>query len=366
MKKKTNFFGNIINKLKPIDKLTFVFVGIVLCSLLGYFFARFGIHNYEQVQVLYNEKSNIEYKVYLKDNNFFEEDYLEENRTYITSLIDYLDITFNYYIDLSKKLNGNYSYYIKGVISADKVGNSSDSYWTKEYKLTDTITEEYTNSDKLEIRENIKINYQKYNELLTSFKTEYGLSMEGHLKIILVVLNNVESEILDRDIMKETNSELDIPLTSLTIEVPIKAEGISTEGFLIDETLYDDSLIFLVTKIIGYAFFIFAGVLILFLVFMTFKEIKKESIYYKKLKKILKVYDGIIVSIKEFPKLDNFSVINVDNFEELIDAHSEVRRPINYIQKSNGATFILITEGIVYKYFLPRELFINKNDIKMR
>ena len=362
MKKNTNLFVNIMNKLKPIDKLTLVFVGVILCSLLGFVFTRFGVHNYEQVQVSYSENSNIEYRVYLKENNFFEEDYLEENRTYITSLIDYLDITFNYDIDLSEKLNGSYSYYIKGIISADKVGNTSDSYWTKEYKLTDTVTEEYIDSDRLQISENIKINYQEYNQLLTSFKTEYGLSMEGHLKIVLVVLNNVESEILDRNIMKETTSELDIPLTSLTIEVPIKADGISTEGFLIDETIYDDSLIFLVTKIIGYMFFIFAGVLILFLIFMTFRGIKKESIYHKKLKKILKVYDCIIVNIRDFPKLDNLNVINVNNFEELIDVHSEVRRPINYIHKNNGATFMLITEGIVYKYFLSRDLFSNEKD----
>lgn len=362
MKNKSNLFVNITNKLKPIDKMTVTFIGIIICSLIGFIFARFGIHNYEQKQVSYNENSNIEYKVYLKDNNFFEEEYLEENRTYITSLIDYLNITFNYDVDFSEKMSGSYSYYIKGIISADKVGDSSDSYWTKEYKLSDTITKEYTDSDKLEISKKIKIKYQDYNDLLASFKAEYGLSMEGHLKIVLVVLNNIKSDFLDRDIMKETNSELDIPLTSLTIEVPIKAEGVSSEGLLIDETVYDDSLVFLVTKIIGYVFFAFAGVLIIFLFFMLFKEIKNESIYYKKLKKILKVYDGIIVSIKEIPKLDNFNVVNVDSFEELIDAHSEVRRPINYIQKNNGSTFLLITEGIVYKYFLARELFNNTNN----
>ena len=100
-----NCLNNIKSKLKPIDKLTMVFIGILMCCLLGFIFARHGIHNYKQVQVSYKEKSDIHYKVYLKENNFFEEDYLEENRTYITSLIDYLDIDFNYNINLDEKIS---------------------------------------------------------------------------------------------------------------------------------------------------------------------------------------------------------------------------------------------------------------------
>ena len=44
-------------------------------------------------------------------------------------------------------------------------------------------------------------------------------------------------------------------------------------------------------------------------------------------------------------------------FEELIDAHSEVRNPINYITEKDGALFLLVSENMIYSYKLKRELF---------
>ena len=357
MREKFNVVGKFTRNLKHIDVMTIIFFGVIIFSLFGFINARYGIHNYEEVKVAYKENSNINYKVYLKENNFFENPYLEENKTYITSLIDYLDINFKYLINTDEHIKGQYSYYVKGIISANKLDNSDNSYWTKEYILTDKITKEYTESDKIEISENIKIKYDDYNNLLTSFKTEYGLSMDGNLKVVLVISNIVNNHIVERDILKETNLELNIPLTSLTIEVPIKTDGVSSEGLLIDEVIYDNNFKYLISKIIGYIFFSLAFVLIMILIYFIVKEAKKESVYHKKLRKILKTYDGIIVSIKEFPNLNNLNIIVVNSFEELIDAHSEIRKPIHYIQKNNGATFVLINEGIAYKYFLERKLF---------
>ena len=86
------------------------------------------------------------------------------------------------------------------------------------------------------------------------------------------------------------------------------------------------------------------------------KNLKK--IYFKK---ILKTYDGILVEVDSLPDLTKFNVIYVKSFDELIDAHSEIRRPINFIQKSSHAKFLLINEGIAWVYKFNRELF-NKKD----
>ena len=52
--------------------------------------------NYSQDVVNYVENSSIDYKVYLKKNNYFDTPFLEKNKVYITSLIDYIDIDFSY------------------------------------------------------------------------------------------------------------------------------------------------------------------------------------------------------------------------------------------------------------------------------
>ena len=86
-----------------------------------------------------------------------------------------------------------------------------------------------------------------------------------------------------------------------------------------------------------------------------------ESVYHKKLNKILRVYDGIIVNLKTMPKFVKEKLFIVNTFEELIDAHSEVRNPINYIDEKDGAIFLLMSSGYIYYYKLKRELFSENN-----
>ena len=341
-----------------IGKFKILFLLVVVFSIFGSISARIGTHNYEKVKIEYSEKNNINYKVYLKKNNFFEDEYLGMNKTYIANLIDHIDINFKYNFDLTEKVSGNYSYYIEGIISANKANGGVGNYWTKEYKLSEKKDIKYTDIEKLEINTDISIDYQQYNDILNSFKQEYGLSMDGNLKVQLVIENNITNEKIKRVIMKESSAEVNVPLTSLTIEVPIQANGSSNDGVLIDEKYYDNSLIYQILEISSYILFGMSGLCILYMVIL---EVKSENTYNKKLRKLLKVYDGILVEVANLPNLEKYDVIAVKKFEELIDAHSEIRKPINFNQKMNGVTFLLIDNGIAWVYTLKREIF-NKQD----
>ena len=80
------------------------------------------------------------------------------------------------------------------------------------------------------------------------------------------------------------------------------------------------------------------------------------------MKKILKVYDSILVEVETIPNLSKFDIISVKNFEELIDAHSEVRRPINFVYQKEGVKFLLISEGMVWIYNLKKDIFKNNKN----
>lgn len=341
-------------KYKKINKFMLTFILVMLFSILGYVLVKLGKNNYEEIQVKYEEKSNIAYKVYLKENDFFDKEYLGMNETYITSLIDYLDIDFNYELKLDEKMDGDYSYYIKGIISADQANGGNSNYWKKEYTLTETRDVEYLKRDKIEINSNVKINYQDYNDLLNTFKQEYGLAVDGKLKVMLVIENKLTNEKIERDLLKKSDVELNIPLTSLTIEVPIEAEGKTEDGYLINEKIIDTNVLYTISKVSGYTLFGFGFIGIIILLVLG---VKSETAYQRKLRKILKAYDGILVEVNSLPELDKFNVISVKNFEELIDAHSEIRKPINFVQKVNGVKFIIINEGIAWEYNLKRDLF---------
>ena len=95
-------------------------------------------------KIKYNEKSNIDYKVYLKENNFYEKDYLEKDKVYIASLIDKILIDFKYDFDIEKESNVKFNYEVIAKLSInDEVTGSN--YYEKEYKIIEKKEERISN-----------------------------------------------------------------------------------------------------------------------------------------------------------------------------------------------------------------------------
>lgn len=350
-------------RFKKIDILMMVFLGTILFSAIALILARIGFHNHVDREINFNENSKVNYRVYLNPNSFFTEEYLPENMTYVASLIDYINIDFNYDLELDDNINGIFNYYIKGTVSANPT-NSDSSYYTKEYILSDTKTINVENESNLEINDSINVDYQTYNDTLVNFRNEYGVSMEGNLSIALVVESMITDPLTQETITKNKEIELNIPLTALTIEVPIETNNESTEGVLISTEIEKSGIIYLICRICSIIAYVIAGCFTLYLIYLSFMSYKMESEYHKKLRKILKVYDGIIVNVQSKPNIENKNILTVASFEELIDAHGEIRNPINFIKEKDGATFILVADSIIYKYKLERALFSNNIEDK--
>ena len=62
-----------------------------------------------------------------------------------------------------------------------------------------------------------------------------------------------------------------------------------------------------------------------------------------------------IVNIKDLPDMDGYDVIKVESFEELIDAHSEIRKPINFYQTDDYSAFLLLSDNIIWQYVLRKK-----------
>lgn len=345
-------------KLKKIDILLMVFFATILFSVLALILARIGFHNNINREINYSENNEIDYRVYLNPNDFFTEEYLPENMTYVANLIDYIYIDFNYNLELDDNVIGTFTYYIKGTVSANPT-NSDSSYYTREYILSDTETISFENQNGVEINDNINVDYQTYNDSLVNFRNEYGVTMEGNLSVALVIESMITDPVTQKTVTRNNEIELNIPLTALTIEVPIETNIDSTDGLLLSEEIQKTGLIYLVCRICSIISYVIAGGLTLFLIYLCFMSYKMESDYHKKMRKIFKVYDGIIVNVQSMPNISSKNIVTVASFEELIDAHSEIRNPINFIKEKDGATFMLVTENITYKYKLERALFSN-------
>ena len=301
-----------MNKSKALVKfnvLIIVFLCTILFSLLAFICARLGFHSDDLVEIRYDENSDISYQVYLQPNDFFEQEFLPENMTYVASLIDYINIDFTYNMDLNDYINGTYNYYIKGIVNATP-SNSISNYYTEEYILKDVTTINYENTDNITINDNIQIDYQTYNQVLIDFRNQYGISMDGNLEVILVITNMVDDPVTGEVVSIEKELKLDIPLTTLTIEVPIEASNDdNSDTLLLTHTIENTDLIYAILRIVSIFFYVVSGIFVLTLIYLSIMSYKLESIYHKKLRKILKVYDGIIVNLKNKPNMTKGNVL---------------------------------------------------------
>ena len=341
------------NKFLQAGKYIFYLFIAIVFSLFSLYYFKMGLKNTYQEEVSYKSSSNVSYKVYLLDNDYFDEPYLGMNRTYISSLINYIDINFNYNLNFSNFVSGKYTYYIKGIIAADKVKDDDSSYWSKSYILKEPVTISYDNQNSFNIDTNAKVDYQKYNSLLNEFRKDYGISFDGTFKVQLVIESESNATNIKESIPVDSLIEVRVPLTQQVIDLSIDLSNNDNEGE-VSETIVNNTS----------SNYVFLGLGILFmsvtlcLLWLIFRYIifiyLSKSEYSKTLKKILSTYDSVIVNVSNLPNLNDLKVIEVNTFSELIDAHSEVRMPINYYEEVADckSVFVLVSTNMAWVYTL--------------
>ena len=334
--------------------LVLFIVSIVLLS--------YGFIKKEYISVNYSEDNSINYKVYLNQNNYFNTPYLEENRTYIANLINYLDIDFHYNLKLSEKINGDYTYSVIAKVKANKANGEKGNYWTNDYVLVQPKKMNLTNKDVLSINENVKVDYNKYNDVLNSFKKEYGIVPEGLLDVVLNVESTGKGEVFTEPVDISSNLSLSIPLLEKAVEANISKNAKSNNNTI---TMIDRSYASY-HKISGIAglLLLLTSVLIFISTMLNKKKFNEENIFDVTLEKILSSHDSIIANVSTLPDISDMKLIEVTEFSELIDVYNEVRMPINYYNSKAGeeAIFIIVNDNMAWRFILDKNSLENHKD----
>ena len=197
----------------------------------------------KQEVIVYTENSNIDYNVYLKENEFFEERYLGKDNQYIASLIEYIQANFEYQLECSQP-NMDFEYIYKIVAEVDVLdGGTKNPLYEFEEELIKEQKHTANTSRQFKINEIINIDYNKYNDLITKFVEMYDLE-----KIDTTLTVNMYVKVLD-DFEKQDGAEtpaitLSVPLTKNTMAIDIESNAVNQNDINVYKTMYNSEYMF--------------------------------------------------------------------------------------------------------------------------
>lgn len=325
--------------------LLFVFISLFILSLY------YGINTKNSNIYSYTEDGNIDYRVYLNDNNYYSTPFLNSNMRYISSLIDYLDVDFNYKLDFNNKYYYSYNYYIVGDLYIYEGTNKDKILYKKRYNILNPVYTANQYGDNISLNLNRKIDYSLFDSVVKEFNSNFSLITNSEIVFSLHVNVDSRSDFLD-SVRVEGSNSISVPLDSKTISLSVDNSNIKDS-----KTFSDDSCNYfnLFMYFISFISFIFIIVSIISIIKYMYKTRNVKSNYQASLDKILREYDRAIINAKSdyiIKNVDNF--IDVSSFMELMDVHDNLDLPILYIEIAKGhkSWFIINSREGVYRFVL--------------
>ena len=287
-----------------------------------------------------NQESNINYKVKIFKNDYIKQDYMEKGKTYITDLVDDIEIAFNYKLKDFKKFDSSYQYNVtyKAIVKHNSTGKE---LWNDEEIVIEN-KDILPNKNVIDITENTIIDFDKINDKIRQFKLDYNIPIDSILEINLNVIDkNSKKIIASTGLTTNLNSEI-IDITEN------EQNSLQPEVYVQEPKISPFAIISIIVAIISLL------CLILEIVKTIRYNLSRKSYYEKAIYKILKNYGDIVAELVNPIDLSNLNVIDVKNFDQMLDVEEELRIPIMYYEtiKSKEGEFVIVTNEIAYRYVL--------------
>lgn len=351
--KKEEKVFNEVNKKRLYLSFNFRFISIlilfVISVIVSFQLIMMSFSIISERTIDYQEKSNIDYRVYLKENDFYDEEYLEEDMIYVSSLIKNIETDFKYNFNISEESNIKFNYNIVGKLLITDA-NGSKTFFEKEYVLLEDKEAQITNNTNIDIEETVKINYSYYNDLANRYRQQYGVNSKSDL-IVSLNINKISTE----EKFQLNNSSvmsINIPLAQNEVNIRIDSNELNNNSNVISKAMLE------VTNIIN----IVIGIMVAFIAIILFVRvlrymfiiIPKNSKYDKMLDRILKEYDRFIVETSTAPDEEHLKVVRVHKFIELLDVRDNLSQPIKYynVTKHQKCVFYINYGDEIYIYTL--------------
>ena len=306
----------------------------------------------------YKETSEVKYRVNLLENEFYDETSLEEGIDVVSNLINNIDTEFKYNLELDEEIEYKYRYKILAEAQVKEEYKINILYKTEQVLLNKE--EQEVKSNKLEISEKINVDYNQYNAEIKRFLETYKLGLTKNQLNVSLYLNVINKETGEYIHKEEKAMTITIPLTTKTVEITVNENIKDNQGkILIQENQYENleyiSVIGILALVIGVA------TLVRLIKYIS-ETRSAEKMYDDELKKILFDYKGCVQKINSKVDYNDYKVIKIDKFNELLGMREELQSPILMYTEENEkrTTFIMINQNLLFEYVLEARLIREK------
>ena len=262
--------------------------------------------------------------VFLNKNEFYEESYLPQNMLYVSSIIDKINVNFNYEFQIEENINTEFSYKVIGELSIMD-NNEKNSFYQKEFTLLENQVVQMKNEKSKKITENITVDFMHYNNIANDFKKKFSVTTSSNFVVKLIITKNS----LDKNITFNGDKNLNLIIPLSQREIRLTTDSINEENNIVKKTY---------VEMTNYFNLVIAIIFIIITIILTttlYKKIKlilpHKSVYDKFVSDILNEYDRYIINTKVKPNLaKNITVTKLDDFQELLDVRYNTKLPIKF------------------------------------
>ena len=316
-----------INYKKNRKKLITIQASIILVVALLVGISLFVYNQLNKIYYIdYSEQGNVDYKVALKPNEFYEETLQPSGQAYVSTLIDKVYASFNYQMDMdASNVVFEYAYDISAVLEI-RDNRTDEPIFRPQYEIKPETKATQSSNSMLGIRENIVIDYNKYNDLANKFIDTYDLrDTTSTLTVSMNVAVVSSSEHFGEENENSYTVSLNIPLTSKTLDIKMTTTAPAGESRVLAYTQQLNQDIFKVIAIVLSVIDLLLGALLVAFIYAT----RNHDINYTiKVQKIVSSYKSFIQRITNGFDIRGYQVLIVGSFVEMLGIRDTIQSPI--------------------------------------
>ena len=275
----------------------------------------------------YTERSEVDYGVHLKENDFYKDSFLGKDYAYIAALIDKVEASFDYEVvmDSDAPIDFTYTYRVDSVVEIKDIATSKVLY-APVYNEVAEVSKTASGKGVL-VEATALVDYDRYNAVAKEFIDKYKLKnvkASVILQMVVDVTGKSDSFYAEENVDSYVSS-ISIPLNADTLEITITSATPPEGQKILSYTTKNISDVF---KVIAIVFACVAGVMAIVLWLFAYLSRNIDVTYDIKVAKLLRNYKSFIQRIKSVIDTSEYQVVLVDTFDEMLDIRDTLQSPI--------------------------------------